>query len=379
MAGAVTWHRGTLCMISKRQLSLIMAGAAVASVAACRRPDSTETISNSKLFEMPSESAPHLRTFMQWPVALSVYGATSLRQVQATIIAIANTIAQFEPLVMLSGDASLSGQRSKLSTNIEVWDIPTDDLWCRDSGPTFVKDQDGNLAIAQIQFNGWGNKQAHANDALIAPRVAQRLGIPFRATGIVGEQGGLEHDGAGLFMAHESSWANPNRSRVSRDDIEAQLKGALGAKKVLWAPGLVGEDITDYHIDALARFVGPSKVLIQIDDQEDLSDPWSRAAHATLAMLQSATDASGKGLTIVKLPEPANIRARGDDFVASYVNFYVCNDAVITAQFGDPRADDQARDTIQELYPEREIVMLDVDPLGAAGGGIHCATQQQPA
>ena len=197
---------------------------------------------------------------------------------------------------------------------------------------------------------------------------------------MIGEQGGLEHDGDGTLLAHASCWVNANRNPgLTADQIADRLETALGASKTIWAPGVKGADITDYHIDALARFVGPGQVLIQIDDAMNPDDPWSVAAHRTLAVLKAATDARGRPLQIVRLPEPVNIRARGDDFVSSYVNYYVCNGAVIAPQFGDRRSDDAARALLSDLYPGRQIVQLNIDPIGASGGGVHCATQQQPA
>lgn len=329
-------------------------------------------------YEMPLESAPHERTFMQWPVSVDVYGRALLSRVQASIALIANTIAKYEPVVMLVADAQASAARKALSANVELWNIPTDDLWCRDSGPTFVKDASGALAVAHIQFNGWGEKQPHANDALIAQRVAERLGLPLLDTGLVGEQGGVEHDGAGTLLAHASCWVNPNRNDGSEAEIGEKLLKALGGEKMIWAPGIAGKDITDYHIDALARFVGPSKVLIQLGDEIDQDDPWSVSGHETLEILQSSTDARGKKLEIIRLPDPVNIRSRKADFVSSYVNYYVCNGAVIAAQFGDKAADGKAKELLQSLYPGRTVEMLNIDAIGESGGGIHCATQQQP-
>ena len=329
-------------------------------------------------YEMPLESAPHERTFMQWPVSLNVYGRVLLSRVQSSIALIANTIAKYEPVVMLVADAQAATAHKLLSSDVELWNIPTDDLWCRDSGPTFVKDKSGSLAVAHIQFNGWGNKQPHANDALIAERVAERLGLPLLDTGLVGEQGGVEHDGAGTLLAHASCWVNPNRNEGSEAEIGARLNKALGGEKMIWAPGIAGKDITDYHIDALARFVAPGKVLIQLSDAIDPDDPWSVSGHETLKILQSATDARGKKLEIIRLPDPINIRSRKADFVASYVNYYVCNGAVIAAQFGDKAADAKARALLQSLYPGRTVEMLNIDAIGESGGGIHCATQQQP-
>lgn len=355
-------------------MGLVGAGAAASQLWPAAMPMTKTTMQ----FHMPPESDPHERTFMQWPVSLATYGKADLRAVQQSIVDIANAIARFEPVVLLGAAGRSDPALKGLDPAIERWDIPTDDLWCRDSGPTFVVGADGKLAVAHIRFNGWGNKQPHPNDGLVAERVAKRLGMPLLDTGLVGEQGGMEHDGAGTILAHASSWANPNRNRLSEEEIGKRLLAALGGTRMIWAPGVKAADITDYHIDALARFVAPGHVLIQIDDAVDPSDPWSRAAHQTLAVLEKARDAQGRALKITTLPEAGTVRSRQADFVSSYINYYVCNGAVIAAQFGDRRSDGIVRGTLQDLYPEREIVMLDVDPIGESGGGIHCATQQQP-
>lgn len=110
----------------------------------------------------------------------------------------------------------------------------------------------------------------------------------------------------------------------------------------------------------------------------DPADPWSRAAFETYDVLRGATDATGHKLDLVRLPEPTSLRVKSADFVASYVNYYVCNGAVIAAQFGDRNADAEARATLRRLYPDREVIALDIDPIGETDGGIHCTTQQQP-
>ena len=353
-------------------------GAAIAtSLWGCGEAGSSMTTTNTH-YEMPLESAPHERTIMQWPFNLDIYDRLSLKRVQRAIARIANTISRHEPVAMLVAGNAAAGARALLSGDVELWDIPTDDLWCRDSGPTFVRDAAGKLAVAHIRFNGWGNKQPHANDARIAARVAERLGMPLIETGLVGEQGGVEHDGAGTLLAHASCWVNPNRNRMTGREIEDRLLRALGGKKMIWAPGIAGKDITDYHIDALARFVGPGKVLIQLGDEIDPDDPWSVSGHETLEILQKSTDARGRKLDIVRLPDPVDIRSPEPDFVASYVNYYVCNGAVVVAQFGDKAADGHAREMLQTLYPGRTIEMIEIDAIGESGGGIHCATQQQP-
>lgn len=362
--------------MNRRQM--IQTGLVTMSIAATGCSPSPTRAADSH--HMPPESAPHLRTLMQWPVSLDVYGARDLAAVQSSIVDIANAISDHEPVALMAAPNAWGLDPRRFSGQVEIWDIPTDDLWCRDSGPTFVKDAAGNLAVALIQFNGWGDKQPHRNDALIAARVAERLGLPLIDSGVIGEQGGLEHDGAGTMLAHASCWVNANRNPdLTADQIADRLGRAIGSTRMIWAPGVIGADITDYHIDALARFVEPGRVIIQIDNEVDPDDPWSVAAHETLGVLKQATDARGRKLDIVRLPEPIDIRGHGDDFVSSYVNYYVCNGAVIAPEFGDRRVDAEAREILTSLYPGRAVVQLNIDALGESGGGIHCATQQQPA
>ncbi|MFK7793575.1 MAG: agmatine/peptidylarginine deiminase [Devosiaceae bacterium] len=331
-------------------------------------------------FYVPDEALRHARTFMQWPVSRVVHPeADFLTYLQETIAQIANTIVQFEPVVMLMAPEYERAARRMLSETVEIWSIATEDLWARDSGPLFVVDGQGGLAIRQMNFNGWGGKQVHAEDGQIAARVAQRMELDLLDNGLVGEPGGVEADSEATLIAHESSWINPNRNSQSKAEITALLKDAYGALELIWAPGIAGEDITDYHIDSLARFTGPGDVIIQLPAAYDAEDPWIAAAYETFDILASSTDAAGRRLNLTVVVEPENVRVSSEDFVASYVNYYVCNGAVIAAQFGDEQADDEARQALQSAYPNREIIMLNVDALGEVGGGIHCATREQPA
>ncbi|MFT5743139.1 MAG: agmatine deiminase [Paracoccaceae bacterium] len=326
-------------------------------------------------FHVPAEEDRHQRTFMQWPVNRRVHpDGVFLDMTQQTIADVANAIAQFEPVTMLAHADDHAGARVKLASNVELWDIPTEDLWCRDAGPLFAKGRDGSLVVSNIQFNGWGEKQVNTRDSQIAAEVARRLGLPLHASGLHGEAGGVEHDGHGTLVAHESSWGNDNRNPgMNRSQIEEHLLSAYGASKMIWTTGVYGEDITDYHIDSLARFTGRNRVLINLPNAPDMADPFHVAALDTHDALVAA------GLQVEVIPEPTRRRVRSIDFVASYANYYVCNGGVIAAQFGDPETDAIAVDALRRHYPGREIITLNVDPLGEMGGGIHCATQQMPA
>lgn len=326
-------------------------------------------------FFVPPEEGKHQRTFMQWPVNRRVHpDPVFLEMAQETIADIANTIVEFEPVTMLAAKEDHSNARAKLSRSVEIWDIPTEDLWCRDAGPIFVVNDAGDIAISHIQFNGWGRKQIHKRDSKIAERVAERLDLALMPVDLRGEAGGVEQDGHGLLLAHESSWLTDSRNpNVSLDEIERRLLRAYGAEEIIWSPGVWGEDITDYHIDSLARFTGPGRVLINLPEEADVQDPFHSAAIETYHRLLE------KSLDVEVILEPNIRRIDSIDFVASYANYYVCNGAVIVAEFGDLETDRMARQALERHYPGREVVALNVDTLGEMGGGIHCATQQMPA
>jgi agmatine deiminase len=364
-------------MMTRR--NLLAAG--LSGLAAAQVPSAAAAAESAKSagFRFPLESDPHQRTFMQWPSRKSIYGSLdALNEVREKIALIANSIAKFEPVIMLARPEQMADAQEHLKSGVELWPIETEDLWCRDSGPSFVVNAKSELACTEFNFNGWGSKQTHRDDGRIAGRCAEKLGMTMFDNGVVGEGGGVEVDGQGTALAHASSWVNSNRNPGSQEEVGKLLLEALGAEKMIWAPGIKDADITDYHIDALARFVKPGQVLIQLPDKADPSDPWSVSAFETYDVLKKSTDAQGNRLDIVVLPSPVDIRSENEDFVSSYVNYYVCNGAVIGAEFGDEKADEEAARILGQLYPGREIVSLNVDPIGEAGGGIHCSTQQQP-
>jgi len=326
-------------------------------------------------WHVPPEEAPHQRTFMMWPVNRLVHSDRYfLDLLQETIADIANAISEFEPVTMLAAARNQPRAKRLLSASVELWDIATEDLWARDAGPLFTKGPKGELAISHIQFNGWGRKQVHTRDSKVAAQIADRLGLELRPSGLQGEAGGVEHDGHGLLMAHDSSWVINNRNPgLDKTAIEQRLLAAYGAQKCIWSPGVKGQDITDYHIDSLARFTGPGRVLINLPDYPDPRDDFHSAALDTHDTLVAA------GLEVEVIPEPNKRRVKSQDFVASYANYYACNGAIIAAQFGDRETDTLATQALQRHYPGREIVTLNVDALGEVSGGIHCATQQMPA
>ncbi|MFG2825082.1 agmatine/peptidylarginine deiminase [Kitasatospora sp. NPDC048365] len=328
---------------------------------------------------VPADDVPHARTWMSWPSRKSVWGR-QLGGVQEDIALIARTVAAFEPVVMcVPDDYSAREARGLCGPTVEVTTaVPTDDLWMRDIAPVFRLDGHGGLDAVSLNFNGWGDKQVHRDDARAAERIARHRGLKLRWADFVGEGGAVETDGDGTVMATESSLVNKNRNRgMSRDEIEDAVLDAYGADTMIWLPGIKGKDITDNHVDVTSRFVRPGVVMVQLPPR-DRNDVWARDAREQFAILSRAVDARGRRLQVIRVDGPETVRSRKSTFVDSYLNFHLVNGGVITAQFGDPARDEAARQTLAAAFPGRRVVQLDVDRLMGGGGGIHCSTMHEP-
>ncbi len=329
---------------------------------------------------MRDEGDVHQATWMAFAASTGVWGSRLRGPVQDTLARIANAIVQFEPVNMLVSAQDLPIARQKCDSRVNLLVREVDDLWLRDTGPVFVKGPNGEKAGVNFNFNGWGGKQAHAKDAGVADFITQRVGAQRLSTKLVLEGGGIEVDGNGTAIITESCVLNPNRNPgLTKLDCEHQLGALLGVRKVIWLPGIVGKDITDGHTDFYARFAHAGVVAAAFDGDPQSFDHAVTKRH--LEILQSATDADNKRLQIVTLETPKQTRPEfaGKDFAAGYVNFYLANKSVFMPEFGDPQADALAKQRMTELFPDRVVVQINIDPIAAGGGGIHCTTQQEPA
>lgn len=334
---------------------------------------------DKKMWFMPDEGAPHKRTWMAFGARKNIWGAKLLPEVQRNLALIAQTIATFEPVSMLVRKADYTTARKLVGEDIELIICLLDDLWIRDTGAVFVVSESGKKAGVNFNFNGWGGKQEYDLDAKVASIVAKNASVEIIQTRLVLEGGSIEVDGQGTAIITESSVLNGNRNPgISKTVGEAELKQLLGLDKIIWLPGIQGKDITDGHTDFYARFAKPGVVVAGYDPDPKSFDHGVTSRH--LDILRTATDAEGRKLEVVVLEAPSKVRKKfaSDDFAAGYVNFYLCNGAVIAPEFGDAETDIAAKQTLQQLFPERKIVQINIDGIAAGGGGIHCTTQQEP-
>lgn len=330
-------------------------------------------------WQMPDEGEAHARTWMAFGASKAIWGSKLLPVVQRNLATIAKTVARYEPVTMLVRQSDYDVAKKLVGPTVELLVTPLDDLWMRDTGPVFVVDAKGERAGIDFNFNGWGEKQEYSRDAKVSGFVNRRAGVPTINTDLVLEGGGIEVDGHGTAIMTESCILNDNRNPdVSKAACEAELKRLLGLQKIIWLPGIKDKEITDGHTDFYARFVSPGVVVAGYDPDPDSFDHAVTKKH--LQILKAAKDAQGRSLEVVVLEGPQTIRKtyENENFAAGYINFYVCNGAVIAPEFGDAKADGATKATLQRLFPDRAVVQLNIDGIAAGGGGIHCTTQQEP-
>ncbi|WP_374518105.1 agmatine deiminase family protein [Undibacterium squillarum] len=326
----------------------------------------------------PDESAAHAASWMSFQVSAAIWGRDMVAPVQEALARIANAIIPFEPLNVIVAPENMARARALLDARIRLISGTADDLWIRDTGCITVRNAQGQKRAVSFNFNGWGNKQAYSRDATVAQQMSQQQGVNLVRSRLVLEGGALETDGEGTAIITESCVLNANRNPGwTKSAVEAELKATLGFSKVIWLPGIAGKDITDGHTDFYARFVKPGVVLANLETDPGHFEYAVTRKH--LDILRSATDAQGRRLQITTLSPPAQTRPdfAGKDFAAGYINFYLVNGGVLCPEFGDTAADNQARTTLAALYPDRKIVMLNIDAIAAGGGGIHCSTMHQ--
>ncbi|MCB2012611.1 MAG: agmatine deiminase family protein [Geminicoccaceae bacterium] len=328
---------------------------------------------------MPAEWEPHSRCWMAWPCRKALWG-DCLEEARLAYAEVARTIAAFEPVTMivspgLTADASLT-----LGSGIRILPLEHDDSWTRDTAPTFVHDlETGGLAGVDWRFNGWGEiATGIAEDKAMAGRILDHLQFDRIASDLTTEGGAIHVDGEGTAILCAASLLDPNRNPGrERGEVEAELGRTLGIRRTIWLEHGLTDDETAGHVDNIACFAGPAKVVTL--DPETAIDEDKAGLEANLETLREATDAAGRPLEITTLPLPARkTRASGGLLTRSYINFYVANGAIIMPSFDDS-ADKTARRRLQALFPDREILQVEANAILEGGGGIHCITQQQPA
>jgi agmatine deiminase len=345
-------------------------------------------------YRMPAEWEPHEATWLAWPHNPEDWPGkfAAIPWLYAEIVRL---LAARERVHLIVEDAATERRvKSMLSraganldrVNFHRW--PTDRGWTRDSGPIFVRNAKGRVALTNWRFNGWAKYDDWHLDDKVPGRVTKLLGCPAwqplvqNQNGtkhpVVLEGGSIDVDGQGALLTTEECLLSEVQQRnpgLSREKLERVFSDYLGIDQVIWlGRGIAGDD-THGHVDDIARFAGPATIVAAVEP--DTSDPNHAPLKENLALLKAARTPGGKQFTVVELPMPRPVVFRGQRLPASYANFYVANGLVLVPTFHDPN-DRVALNLLAEVFPDREVIGVHSMDLIWGLGALHCMTQQQP-
>ncbi|HVZ82779.1 MAG TPA: agmatine deiminase family protein [Terracidiphilus sp.] len=345
-------------------------------------------------FRMPAEWERHEATWLAWPHNREDWPG-KFGPIPWLYAEIVRLLVAHERVHIVVEDAAaekrVQGILQRAGADLAQVDFHrwlTDRVWTRDSGPIFVRDRKGNVAVTNWRFNAWAKYDDWHNDDKLPGHAASLLRLlqwqPMveaggRARRVVLEGGSIDTDGQGTLLTTEECLLSGVQQRnpgVGRAQLERIFSDYLGIDRVIWlGRGIAGDD-THGHVDDITRFVGPGTVVTAVEP--DASDPNHEPLVENLVRLKAARTAEGKQLAIVELPLPHPVIFRGQRLPASYANFYIANGVVLMPTFHDPN-DRVALNTLAEVFPDREVIGIHAVDLVWGLGTLHCMTQQQPA
>jgi len=336
-------------------------------------------------FRMPAEWEPQAAVWLSWPHNRATWPGR-FRPIPYAFARFVAAISRFED-VCINAALALQPRAIRLCRaagadmkRVRFYNHPTNDAWCRDHGPIFVKnDRTGEVAVTDWVHNAWGGKYPpYDRDNTIPPKIAARLRLRRFENPMVLEGGSLDVNGRGDLLTTEQCLLNPNRNpHLSRAQIERTLRDYLGVQRILWlGDGIVGDD-TDGHVDDITRFFRTDGILTCVEPNG--RDPNHRPLAANLERLQGFRTRGGGRFDLVPLPLPRPFGFEGQRVPASYANFLIVNGAVLVPTFRQPKRDAAALGVMGDCFPDREIVPIDCFDLIWGLGTLHCLSQQQPS
>ncbi len=338
-------------------------------------------------FVMPPEWSRQEAIWLSWPHNPETWPG-KMDAASSAFAKFAAIISNYEKVCISRGNAkreiilNLLCDAGADMSNVEIFDFKTNDVWCRDHGPVFLKNPETNeRAIADFTYNSWGGKFPPWNlDNDIPKHIAEKFNIRRFPIPVICEGGALEINSLGDLLTTESVLLNDNRNPgISKDEMTQVLKDALGAKTVTWLKqGMVGDD-TDGHIDTLARFVNDDVILAAYDESAEGRN--KEVLEANIRELEHSRNSNGKQYTVIPVPCPDPIYPenwREEVLPATYVNYLLVNDAIIVPTYRDKKNDDRACEIIASAFPNRKLETVDCFDIVLEGGALHCLSQQMP-
>lgn len=357
------------------------------------------TTPRSDGFRMPGEFEKQTEIYMLWPYRADIWRCGGI-YAQPVFAQVANAIAEFQDITVGVMPTHFEDARGKLSDKVRVIELKYNDCWMRDSGPTFVINDRGDIRGIDWKFNAWGGLLGGLyfpwdSDDHVASRILEMERLDrYRTEDFILEGGSIHTDGEGTLLTTKECLLNINRnSHMTQVEIEDMLKEYLAVDKIIWLNEGLYNDETNGHIDNICCFARPGEVILSYTD--DPNHPSYQRTQEALKVLEAATDAKGRSFAIHKLYLPEVLRMSEAEYAqivqktetacstpadllpASYVNFLIINGAIIFPVFGDPM-DEKAIELMTKVFPERKIVPIHSREIIMGGGNVHCITQQRP-
>ncbi|MDC0056947.1 agmatine deiminase family protein [Alphaproteobacteria bacterium] len=330
-----------------------------------------------KNFKVPGRFEHHECTFITWPCKDS---DLEIFNYENEIAIFAEKLSKFEKVVVIADPSNFEKALKKCKHFALIWSIPTDFSWIRDNGPIFIKNDKAEVAGVHFKFNGWGNKFEKCESIKELPKILlEKLKIKRFTSDLILEGGGVSFDGQGTMITTEQMLMHKNRNAAfSKLQIEKEVRDLLGIQKVIWLKkGLVEDEGTDGHVDCVAEYLAPQKVLAQT--VYDKNNPNYELLKINLEILKAENDAQGNKLEIIEMPYLPYFPQlyKNTQYVSPYTNYYVANNSVLVPEV-DPKLDEKAYNLIQDIYADRTIVPIPAFYQAIGGGGPGCITQQLP-
>lgn len=332
---------------------------------------------------VPAEWAPQKAIWTAWPANRHEWDG-DLESPRRDVANMVRALAASNLVrVLVNGAEAESTARQALGTAAALVPAKYGDIWLRDTGPIFARTSHGpghGQVALRFKTNSWGGKYDLPDDATVGDDIARAAATVVKRFDFVLEGGAVDHDGEGTILTTRQTLLNPNRNGWTAGEAETALHAAFGTKKIIWIDEGLHNDHTDGHVDNIARFVAPGRVVCQEAAGPD--DPNTQTLDAIARILSAATDAAGRKLDVVRIPGPGLYRNKlGEVSPASHMNFIIGNGVVVVPVYGTP-SEGAAIKALGAVFPGRRVVGVSSRGLlgagGAGGGSFHCITQQEP-
>jgi len=336
----------------------------------------------NKTKRVPAEWEPQEAIWMQWPGYWE-------KDYEMTFAKITNIVSSYEKIHILyhSDQIYLDAQKAlrdieadPKNKNIHWHEVPNDNAWMRDNGPVYVLNDNG-IRIQNWNFDAWGG--AFGSDIpfnldnAVPDKVGAILNMPVDHIDIVHERGNLEFNGLDTVILNWSTIGDPSRNlNYNKQQAELDLKKHFGVTNVIFIEGIPDGDLTKGHIDGIARFIGLRTVVVVQCTTQSLCRPDSKDAEIYDKAAKIIKEA---GFNVIREPIEGFVKYNSQMFDTNYMNWLVGNGFVIVPGFGNPDTDIPAKSRIESYFPNRDVHLIEMLSSWAAGGGVHCHTNDQPA